>query len=95
MYLKILSPTLHNGERLNPGDIVEMDNKQAAILIADGIAEKTAKPVPVKEPAKPGKTEKAAADSSGSPSTSNDKEPADEDNAEDDESGKNDSTGAE
>lgn len=58
MYLKVLSPLRHDGKRYQPGDVLEMDNKQAAVLIVDGIAEKTDKPKAVKEPVKPSETDK-------------------------------------
>ena len=58
MHLKVLSPLRHSGEHYKPGDVVEMDGEQAAILIADCIAEKTDKPKTVKEPLKPSETDK-------------------------------------
>ncbi len=75
MYLKILSPLRHSGEHYKPGDVVEMDGKQAAILIADGIAEKTAKPMSAK-PTKPSKAEEPSSDSAAS--SGNDQAPGDE-----------------
>lgn len=82
MYLKVLSPLRHDGKRYQPGDVLEMDNKQAAALIVDGIAEKTDKPKTVKEPLKPSETDKAKAaekpSSDSAASSGNDQAPEDE-----------------
>lgn len=45
MFVEVLSPLKHDGERLKPGDKGEMDDKQALILINDGIVKKAPKPI--------------------------------------------------
>ena len=95
MYLKVLSPLRHDGERYKSGDVVEMDGKQAAVLIADGIAEKTDKPKAVKEPVKPSKTDEPKTaeqpSSDNAASSGNDQAPEDEEQS----SGEDDAASAE
>lgn len=92
MFVKVLGPLRHDGERYKAGDVVELDAKQAAILIADGIAEKTAKPA---KSTKVDKSEQSTGDisdtSADQTSSSNDQEPTDDKQ----ESGNDEATGAE
>lgn len=92
MFLKVLSPLRHDGERYNVGDVVEMGAKQASILIADGVAEKTAKP------AKSSKDDKAnqSTDSSAKAPADETLSSSDQESADDEqESGNDEATGAE
>ncbi|MGZ8181460.1 MAG: hypothetical protein ACXWT1_05845 [Methylobacter sp.] len=45
MFVEILSPVKHDGKLLRPGDKGEMDDKQALILIDEGIVKKAPKPI--------------------------------------------------
>lgn len=41
MYIEALGPIRHDEERYQSGDIFEIDAKQAATLITDGVAKKS------------------------------------------------------